>query len=101
MPLRELTVPVQMVFASVTPDGVVLDCMVATDVVAPGGVRIPDGVPFSLLIDARGAGRGSDRVMPMLQHWCSEDVVVDAVTFADNRTVLLRHDSDELVLEII
>ncbi len=99
---HELTVPVQVVFASPTADGVVLDCTVAASVVVPGGVRIPHGAPFSLVIDdRRGAGREVDPLLAMLRRWCAQDVVVDAVTCDENRRVVLRHEAEELVLEVI
>ena len=41
----ELTVPVQVLFASATSDGVLLDCTVAEEVVTGSSLRIPSGSP--------------------------------------------------------
>ncbi len=75
----ELTVPVQVLFASPTSDGVVLDCTVAEEVVTGSSLRIPSGSPFSLLIDSRSTARTtartdrarSARTAAPTRRWCS------------------------------
>jgi hypothetical protein len=98
----ELTVPVQVVFASTTPDGVVLDCTVAEEVDTGSEVRIPSGAPFSLLIDRLdGDGAAVVAAMHLLERWCSAGVVVQATTSSSSRALVLRHQRDEVVLEIL
>lgn len=103
----ELTVPVQVLFASATSDGVVLDCTVAEEVVTGSSLRIPSGSPFSLLIDsAHGPGsigpdRGPDPALVLLERWCSAGVIVEATTSSTSKCLVLSHDEDRVVLEIL
>ena len=107
----ELTVPVQVLFASPTSDGVVLDCTVAEEVVTGSSLRIPSGSPFSLLIDsavnsAHGPGpigqdRGPDPALVLLERWCSAGVIVEATTSSTSKCLVLSHDEDRVVLEIL
>lgn len=101
----ELTVPVQVLFASDTADGVVLDCTVAEDVMTSDSVRIPSGSPFSLMIDHEGRrdgeGPSSHAAMVLLERWCSDGVIVQATTSSDSRCLVLRHQQDRLVLEVV
>ncbi len=103
----ELTVAVQVLFATATDHGVVLDCTVAEDVVTNDSTHIPSGSPFSLLIDHDGAGGHEDggatgrAAMALLERWCSDGVVVEATTSAHSRCLELRHDRDRLVLEVV
>jgi hypothetical protein len=103
----ELTVPLQVLFASSTDEGVVLDCVVADEVVASSSLRIPPGSPFSLLIEhasVRPGGLGAadhpDAALQMLEHWCAAGVVVEATTSSTGKCLVLHHDRDRLVLEI-
>lgn len=102
-----LTVAVQVLFASSTEEGVVLDCTVAEEVTTSDSVRIPSGSPFSLMIDhdaRRGTdddGATSDAAMVLLERWCSDGVIVQATTSSDSRCLVLRHEQDRLVLEVV
>ncbi len=97
----ELTVPVQVVFASSTAEGVLLDCTVAEEVRCGGPVRIAPGSPFSLLIGHLDADLESGvAAMRLLEDWCADGVVVQATTSASSRWMVLRHDRDQLLLEI-
>jgi hypothetical protein len=104
----ELTVPVQVLFASLGEDGLVVDCTVAEEVVTADSVRIPPGSPFSLVIDHQEPGavapvghRGADEVLSLLERWCSAGVVVQATTSSADRCLVLCHDRDQVVLEIV
>ena len=111
----EMTVPVQVLFASATSDGVVLDCTTAEEVVTGSSLRIPSGSPFSLLIDstvdsaddsADGPGpirqdRGPDPALVLLERWCSAGVIVEATTSSTSKCLVLSHDEDRVVLEIL
>jgi hypothetical protein len=104
----ELTVPVQVLFASSTSDGVVLDCTVAEEVVTSSSLRIPSGSPFSLLIDSAADGpdpagpdRGPDPALVLLERWCSAGVIVEATTSSTSKCLVLSHDEDRVVLEIL
>ena len=103
----ELTVAVQVLFATSTEQGVVLDCTVAEDVVTNDSTHIPSGSPFSLVIDHDGAGGREDggatghAALALLERWCSDGVVVEATSSAHSRCLVLRHDRDRLVLEVV
>lgn len=103
----ELTVAVQVLFAAATDQGVVLDCTVAEDVVTSDSTHIPSGSPFSLLIDHDGADGREDggatgrAAMALLERWCSDGVVVEATTSSHSRCLVLRHERDRLVLEVV
>ena len=97
----ELIVPVQLVFASSTDDGVVLDCTVVDDVVTDDTV-IPFGSPFTLWIDRvdPDGRRPAAELLGLLRSWCASGVVVEATTSASSRQLRLRHAADEVVLEV-
>ena len=91
----ELTVPVQVVFASSTAEGVLLDCTVAEEVV--------NGPGPTVLVLAGNHGdeyEGQVAAMRLLEDWCADGVVVQATTSASSRWMVLRHDRDQLLLEI-
>lgn len=96
----ELSVPVQVLFASSTAEGIVLDCTVAEEVVTAGPRPIPSGAPFSLVIE-RLEPSGEDAAMRLLERWCAASTVVEATTSSSSRWLVLSDAEDRLVLEIV
>lgn len=98
-----LTIPVQVVFTSVTDEGLILDCTVIEEVRSDGDRRIPSGSPFSLVIEEPVDPVGTDRphAVALLDRWCEDGVVVHAVTSDTSSRLVLRHGTDEVVLEVV
>jgi CxxC motif-containing protein (DUF1111 family) len=102
----DLTLAVQVLFATPTEHGVVLDCTVAEDVTINDSTHIASGSPFSLLIDHDGGdglddgGAAGHAALALLERWCSDGVVVEATSSANSRCLVLHHDRDRLVLEV-
>jgi hypothetical protein len=99
----QLTIPVQVLFTSVTDDGLVLDCTVAEEVRSQPDRHIPRGSPFSLVIEEAPGVTAADRprAVDLIDQWCSDGVVVNAVTSPSSSVLVLRHGVDEVVLEIL
>lgn len=97
----ELTVAVEVLFASRTDHGVLLDCTLVNDVCVEGALRIPAGAPFALEVgrDDRGP-HVSTEVLDVLRRWSHQSALVLATTSATDRSLVLRHDDDELVLQV-
>jgi hypothetical protein len=97
----ELTVAVEVLFASRTDHGVLLDCTLVHDVCVDGTVRIPAGAPFALEVGPDDHDRGvSTEALEVLRRWSDQSALVLATTSATDRRMVLRHDGDELVLQV-
>lgn len=97
----DVSVPVQLVFASPTDEGLVLDCTLAADVHEPGHLPIPAGAPFSIVVDHRAHDpEYSIAALELLGRWSATGVVVHATASATSSRLVLRHHNDELVLEL-
>lgn len=100
VPPSELTVAVQVVFATVSDDGVLVDCMVAEEVSTVSGRRIRPGVPFSLMIDRMVGESSMAQATAVLDRWSRSSVIVQATTSSGSGLLVLRHDHEELVLQL-
>lgn len=96
----ELTVAVEVLFASRTDHGVLLDCTLVDDVCVEGALRIPAGAPFALEVGRDHGPDVSTEALDVLRRWSHQSALVLATTSATDRSLVLRHDDDELVLQV-
>jgi hypothetical protein len=96
----DLSVPLQVLFAEVTDDGLLVDCVVAHQVTTSLGRTIRAGEPFSLVMSSGGSTVDGEAVTMMLRRWSDEGCVVDAASSGTGRYLVLRHGAEELVLEV-
>lgn len=93
---------VQLLMATVHRDRVVLDCALVQEVRLGASRRIPAGVVFTLSIEHRGGdvGWSEHHAVRLLERWCESGAVVRVAVSWWSSCVVLRHDSDELLLAV-
>lgn len=96
----ELSVPLQVLFAETTDDGLLVDCVVAEQVSTPSGRTIAAGEPFSMVMTSGATPVDGDAVATMLRRWSEEGCLVDAASSGTGRYLVLRSGREELVLEV-
>lgn len=96
----ELSVPLQVLFAVPTDDGLLVDCVVAEEVSTPTGRTIQAGEPFSMVMTNGATTIDGDAVTTMLRRWSDEGCLVDAASSGTGRYLVLRSGREELVLEV-
>lgn len=98
-----VTLALQLVLATAAPDRVLLDCALVEEVTLSPSWRIPAGALLTLSIE-----HGLDGVAEWPEHpaaalferWCESGAVVHASVSWWSRCLVLRHDSEELLLAV-
>lgn len=93
----EMTVPVEVLFASTTAAGLLLDCTLIEEFRVEGAPVIPAGAPFTLRADP-DEHTPTMGALATLRRWCDENAPVLVTTSSKDRRLVLRHHDDELVL---
>lgn len=92
---------VQLVMATVHRDRVVLDCALVQEVRLGVDRRVPAGAVFTLSIEhGTEAERPEPPAVGLLERWCESGAVVHVEVSGWSSCVVLRHDSDVLLLAV-
>lgn len=93
----EITIAVEVLFASRTDTGVLIDCALAQEMWVSGTPPIPAGAPFALHLGVQGSN-AADEALAVLRQWSDAGALVQATTSSTDPQLVLRHHADELVL---
>ncbi len=100
METAEVTLPVQVLFATSCDEGIVIDAVVTAVPPARRMLHAGPGEPFSLLIRREVGPASLDRALVLLHEWAHRGTLVVAVTSATAEQLVLRHEDDELQLSM-
>lgn len=90
--------PVQVLFATTCPDGILVDAVVTGVPTAGTLTNAGAGEPFSFLVDRSVGPEGLGRAWLLLDEWARDGAPVLADTSTTAEHLVLRHDDDELQL---